>query len=394
MFFQEVSEAPPDPIFGLANAFKADPRKEKVDLMVGIYKDEELKPVLFSSVKEAKRAIFDPDLMADYLPIDGLSDLGESLGRLILGERTWEEVHGRVYAAHAVGGTGALRVGAEFLAQTVGRSFYISNHTWPNHRSILERTGIQPEKYPHYSHEKRGFDFEATIAAFKQMPARTVVLLHASCHNPTGCDPTLEEWRAMAKVMKEKKLFPFFDVAYQGLGEGVEQDVASIRLFLQEGLEMAIAYSCSKSFSLYCQRVGALFVVSENAATKTRVGSQIKRIIRALYSNPPAHGARIVSEILKREDLKKIWLKDVETVRHRIQTMRKLFIEKLPPLFHDLKSHKGMFSFTDLDPSQVQTLREKFAIYTTDNGRISLAGLTPKNIDSVVYGLSQVCAKR
>jgi aspartate/tyrosine/aromatic aminotransferase len=398
MFFHDVNEAQPDPIFGLLGAFNADVRKEKVSLMVGIYKDDHLRSELLNSVKKAKSDILNQDLMADYLPIDGLSELVELLGPLIFGQEGWNQSHGRIYGAHTTGGTGALRVGAEFLAQEVSKFFFVPNHTWPNHRSIFERVGCQIENYPYYSREKKGFDCEAMIRFFDQLPEKSVVLLHACCHNPTGCDPTSQEWKRISQVMKQRRLLPFFDFAYQGLGEGIEKDAESIRIFFEDGHEMLIAYSCSKNFSMYCQRVGALYVVDQNAAVKMRVGSQVKRIIRALYSNPPAHGAKIVAEILKRPDLKSIWQKDLEAIRHRMNLMRETLIQRLISKsqgmnFEYLKHHKGMFSFVDLNKSQVQKMIDQFAIYMTDNGRISVAGLTSKNIDYVVNGLISVCEK-
>lgn len=398
MFFHEVNEAQPDPIFGLLGAFSADVRKEKVNLMVGIYKDDHLKAELLSSAKKAKDDILNQDLMADYLPIDGLGELVELLGPLVFGSDAWKGAHGRIYGAHTTGGTGALRVGAEFLAQEVSKVFAVSNHTWPNHRSILERAGCKIENYPYYSREKKGFDCEAMIGFLAQLPEKTVVVLHACCHNPTGCDPTADEWRKISKVMMDNQLLPFFDCAYQGLGDGLEKDSESIRIFLEDGHEMAIAYSCSKNFSMYCQRVGALFIVDENAAVKMRVGSQVKRIIRALYSNPPAHGARIVAEVLKRPDLQQVWQKDLEGIRHRLNLMRETLIQRLISKakgmdFEYLRNHKGMFSFIDMNKSQVQKMIDKFAIYMTDNGRISIAGLTTKNIDYVVNSLISVCVE-
>lgn len=399
MFFHEVDEAQPDPIFGLLGAFKADMRKEKVNLMVGIYKDENLRTELLSSAKGARENILNQDLMADYLPIDGLSEMVELLGPLVFGEGVWKENHGRIYSAHTTGGTGALRIGAEFIAGAVSQSFFVPNHTWPNHRLILERAGCKHENYPYYSKEKKGFDFEAMIGFLKRAAEKSVIILHASCHNPTGCDPTSEEWKVISKVMKEKKLLPFFDFAYQGLGDGLEKDAESIRIFMKDGHEMAIAYSCSKNFSMYCQRVGALFIVDEDPAVKLRVGSQVKRLIRALYSNPPAHGARIVAEVLKQDALRKAWLKDLEGIRQRLNSMREMLVQRLNSQakgmnFDYLRPHKGMFSFIDMDKSQVQKMINEYAIYMTDNGRISIPGLTTKNIDAVANSLSAVCAKR
>ncbi len=395
MFLNEVNEAQPDPIFGLANAFEADARKEKVSLLVGIYKDDQLRSDLFESAKRAKEQIVTQELSANYLPIDGLVQMIELLGPVIFGEEVWQSAHGRIYAAHTTGGTGALRVGAEFLAQEVSKKVCVPNQTWPNHRSIFEKAGFTIENYPYYNREKRGFDFEATIQFLSQLPEKTIIVLHACCHNPTGCDPTVDEWRELSRVIKEKKLLPFFDCAYQGLGDGLEIDAESIRIFLKDGHEMAVAYSCSKNFSMYCHRVGSLFIVGENAAIKHRVGSQVKRIIRALYSNPPAHGARIVAEILKQEVFRKIWLKDLEAIRHRVTLMRETLIQRLIAKakhlnFDYLKAHKGMFSFVDLNQTQVQTLIDKYAIYLTGNGRINVSGLTSKNIDYVVNSVVAV----
>lgn len=394
MFFHNVSEAQPDAVFGLLGALAADMRPQKVDLMVGIYKNEHLQPELLASVKKAKEQI--QDLMADYLPMDGLQEMIELLGPLAFGEEAWKEAHGRIYGAQTVGGTGALRVGMEFLAQEVTKMVYIPNQTWPNHRAIIERAGCRAETYPYYNRAKKGFDFDAMAAFLEKLPEKSVVVLHACCHNPTGCDPKPQEWKEISLIMREKKLLPFFDFAYQGLGEGLEKDAEAVRIFFQDRHEMLIAYSCSKNFSMYCQRVGALFIVDENAAVKHRVGSQVKRIIRTLYSNPPAHGARIVAEVLKKDDLKRLWHKDLEAVRHRLHSMRASLIERLVAKakhanFDYLRGHKGMFSFMDLDKSQVQKLIDQCAVYLLDNGRISIPGLNAKNVDYVANSIVSVC---
>lgn len=399
MFFHQVNEAQPDPIFGLAAALAADTRPQKVNLMVGIYKDEHLRAEWFSSIRMAKEQSGGQELPADYLPIDGLSELIGRLGPVVFGEAAWAENQGRIYGAHTAGGTGALRAGVELLAQEVGKTIYIPHYTWPNHRAIAERIGCRVETYPYYNHEKWGFDFDAMAACLEKLSPKTVVVLHACCHNPTGCDPNVQEWKELSLLMKEKKLLPFFDFAYQGLGDGVEKDAEAVRLFLREGHEMLIAYSCSKNFSMYCHRVGALFAVTENAAVKHRVGSQLKKIIRALYSNPPAYGAWIVNEVLKQDDLRKQWLKDLEGVRHRLTQMRESLVKRLIAQakerdFRYVQEHKGMFSFLDLDKSQVQKLIETYAIYVLDSGRINVAGLTSENIDAVVKGVLAVCEEQ
>lgn len=248
MFFNHLNEVTADPIFGLTQAFKSDPRKEKVNLVVGIYRDDELKSEMPKSARDAGKYIFNDELIADYLPIDGI----EELLFLLMGLVFKEVLADRIYGAHVAGGTSALRIGAEFLAQEVSKNFYLPNQSWPNHHFILEKSSCQIGVYPYYSELKKGFDFDATISFLNEVPEKSVVILHACCHNPTGSDPTIEEWQALSKMMKEKNLFPFFDFAYQGFGDGIEKDAQSIRIFLKDGHQMAVAYSCSKNFSMYC----------------------------------------------------------------------------------------------------------------------------------------------
>ncbi|MDE3045044.1 MAG: aspartate/tyrosine/aromatic aminotransferase [Verrucomicrobiota bacterium] len=387
IFFEHVIEGPPDAVFGLMGTFRADQRPEKINLMVGIYKDEHLKSEVMPVVKKAKEKVLASDQMADYLPFDGAPQFFESLGKLVF--REWGNVEDRVYATQAIGGTGALRLGADFLAQEVGKRVWIPQPTWANHRGIFERAGFTVETLPYYSSAQHGIDKSAYFKHLRSLPPKSVVLFHGTCHNPTGCDPTLEEWKEISHICKERSLLPFFDFAYQGFGDGVEEDAGPVRLFLDEGHEFLVAYSCSKNFSLYCQRVGALFVVCKEAAVKPRVGSQIKRIIRTTYSNPPAHGAKIVAEVLNDRALKVEWLKELDQMRHRISQARALLVKKLVAKakkidFRFVQQHKGMFSYLDLSPKQVKELMEKHGIYMLDSGRINVAGLTSQNIDRVV----------
>lgn len=380
MFFERTKLAPPDPVFGLLGAFTEDQRKEKVNLMVGIYRNEELKAEILPSVAAAQERI--PPLMADYLPIDGLMDMGPLIGEVLFDGRSEQEL----YTAHVTGGTGALRILAELVRQEIGRAVYLPDPTWPNHRQIFEQAGLKVETYPYYNRTLRGFDLAAFLSFIKTCPKRSVVLLHACCHNPTGSDPTFEEWRAMAEAMRKQECLPLFDCAYQGLGDGLDADAAAIRLFLKEGLEMLIAYSCSKNFSMYSQRVGVVFTVTRNGRN---VASHIKRIIRSLYSNPPAFGAYLVRQVLQDEDLKRMWQGDLMAMRKRLHEVRETLAEKLHMPF--LRKHKGMFSYIDLDAVQVKRMRDQFAIYMTENGRISMAGLSHKNIDYVIQSLRVVC---
>ena len=370
MFFDEVPEGAPDPIFGLTGAFRSDPRPHKVDLLVGIYKNEKLEPELLPSVKKAKEEIFAQDLLADYLPIDGMAEFTDLIGGLAFGEKLWRESHGRIYGAQTPGGTGALRVGGEFLFQEATKKIYIPNPTWPNHRALFEKVGFQLETNVYYDKEKHGFDFDGMMRDLKRVPEKSAIVLHAACHNPTGCDPTESEWKQIAHTMKERSLLPFFDCAYQGLGEGLAPDRRAIEIFMNEGMEMAIAYSCSKNFSLYCQRVGALFLVTGDVALKVKVASHVLKTAR------------------------NDWEKEVEGMQYRIAKTREELVKKLTKRnnrFHYLSRHKGMFSFADLDKSQVQRLISEFAIYLIDNGRISIPGINGKNIDYIVDAILSVC---
>ena len=396
MLFDEIVEAPPDPIFGMVTAFDADVRPDKISLMVGVFKDEHLQSHLMPVVKSTKRETLAQDEIADYLPINGFAPFCEQIGGLIFGPTLWEKHQNRTFAAQTVGGTSALRLGADFLAKEVGNKIYIPQPTWGNHRNIFEHAGFTVTSIPYYSRELHGFDAVRYLDAIEALEPKSVLLLHPCCHNPTGSDPTFEVWKQISDICKRKTILPFFDFAYQGLGQGIDEDAKAIRLFLEEGHEFLVAYSCSKNFSLYCQRVGALFCVGSNATTKTRAGSQMKRLIRATYSNPPAHGAKIVAHILKNGDLRASWENELESMRKRIEQMRELLVKKLTAQsknrdFSFLKDHNGMFSYLDLDKAQVQLLIDRYALYTLDSGRISIPGITRKNIDSIVERIVAVC---
>ncbi len=393
MFFNEVPEGKPDPVFGLSSVFKADARPHKVDLMVGIYKDENLQSDLLGSVKEAKKRLLLHDLPADYLPFDGIPSFYEGLGAIIFGKNLWEDLQTRTYSAQSLGGTGALRLGGEFLFQEIVKTIYIPQPSWANHRQIFENIGICVETYPYYHREKRAFDCDGMCEKLATLPPKTPVLLHATCHNPSGRDPSLLEWKRIFSIMKEKELLPFFDCAYQGFGEGLEKDAAALRLCLEFCREIVVAYSCSKNFSLYNERVGALYVVTDHASAKMRVGSQVKKIIRVLYSNPPASGPRIVSEILKDPHLTKQWMNELDGMLRRIVSMRNELVLRLVAKnadFQYLKGHLGLFMFVDLTKAQVDRLIYEYGVYLLDNGRISVAGLNQKNIDYVVDCIAKV----
>lgn len=396
MFFDEVSEAPSDPVFGKIGVFNADPRKDKVNLMVGIYVDEFLKKRMFPSVIAAKDRASKNDQIADYLPFHGNSEFVGLIGTLLFGEELWKANQTKIYGAQALGGTGAVCLGAKFLVQEVSKMAAILQPTWPNHRNILERAGCSVVDLPYYSTQLHRFDSKNYFQALRALAPKTAVLFHASCHNPTGSDPTREEWRQIAHIMKEKNLVPFFDCAYQGIGDGMAEDAEAIRFFLKEEMEMVIAYSCSKNFSLYCQRVGAIFVVTKDEKSKHHVGSQMQRIIRGVYSNPPAHGAQIVVEVMRDPVLIRQWENEVNQARERLCNNREIFLRELIERsktvdFRFAKHHKGMFSYLDLNEKQVERLKEKHAVYTLGGGRINLAGLNQENISKVVEAIVEVC---
>ena len=387
MFFEKVLEALPDPIFGLNEAFHSDPRKKKVNLAVGVYKDDQLSSYLMPSVKKAKEEIFSQDLLADYLAIEGLAAFSEEIGKLCFGKKLFQENHGRISAFQAVGGTGALRLAADFLLQEVSSRIAIPDPTWANHHWLFSKAGFEVISYPYYQKEKNQLEFDAFCLFLRNLKEGTILLFHVVCQNPTGVDFSLDQWKIIQAILEEKKHLPFFDFAYQGFGEGIEKDRKVVEYFLETKMEMVVAYSCSKNFSLYCQRVGALFFVTKNPATKIRVESKLKRVVRSLYSNPPAHGAKIVSHLLQNDFLRKEWEKELDAMRKRLDSMRSLLAKKLIGKtlkdYRFLLEQKGMFSFLGLSKNQVMRLIQEHAIYMPDWGRISIAALNQDNIDFV-----------
>lgn len=399
MFFRDVPEGKPDPIFGLNEAFQADTRPNKVNLIGGIYRDDALKTCLMPSVRKAKEFAWTQDLIADYLPIDGLRELYDQVGALSFGEAFWKEHHSRIYATQTIGGTGALYVGGQFLFQAVSKTIAISDPTWANHRPLFERIGFQVVSYSYYSREKHGIEFEKMCVSLRCLPEGSLVLLHPVCHNPTGADLSLEEWKEVSRLCKKGRLFPFFDFAYQGFGEGIKQDRRAIEIFFQEGHEMAVAYSCAKNCSSYGQRVGVLFLVGANSIEKSRIASQVKPIIRVTYSNPPSHGARVVAYLLQDASLRLDWERELAAMRQRLMVARVNLVQRLSPKitsldFEFLRHRKGMFAFLDLDKPLVERLTRQFGIYLTDNGRISLSGLSSQNVDYVAEAILTVCEGR
>ncbi|MBS0620365.1 MAG: aspartate/tyrosine/aromatic aminotransferase [Verrucomicrobia bacterium] len=390
--FERVPLAPPDPIFGMTTAFLKDPRPGKVNLGVGLYKGEDLKTPVLDAVKAAETALFSEEKSKDYLPIEGDPLYLEQIGALLFGEVLWKQERGRIAAIQSIGGTGALHAGGAFLSEEAKAPIYISNPTWPNHRGVFTSCGLPIFDYPYY--DAQGFAFDKFHAFLNELKEGSIVLLHGACHNPTGCDPTLEEWKSLSALFVKKRLIPFFDTAYLGLGEGIEKDRQPLVHFLESGLEMLVAISNAKNFSLYGERVGALFVVT--ASQKEQVTSRLKQIARVRYSNPPMHGAKIVAKILSVPALRHLWERELTTMRERIQAMRGALFSKLQEKGIDLpllQNGKGMFSYCGLTPAEVEQITLDYGIYLSKEGRINVCGLSHANLDYVAHAMCAVRKK-
>ncbi|OZI19311.1 aromatic amino acid aminotransferase [Bordetella genomosp. 9] len=394
--FQNVELAPRDPILGLNEQYNADTRPGKVNLGVGVYYDDNGRIPLLAAVRKAEIARIEAAAARGYLPIEGIAAYNKGAQAMLLGADSPLTAEGRVLTAQALGGTGALKIGADFLRQLLPQSkAYISDPSWENHRALFERAGFQVESYPYYDPATHGLNFEGMLAGLKSMPAGSVVVLHACCHNPTGVDPTAEQWQQIANVVKERDLVPFLDIAYQGFGAGLQEDAAVVRLFAGMDMTMFISSSFSKSFSLYGERVGALTVVAGSKDEAARVLSQLKRVIRTNYSNPPTHGGTIVSTVLNTPELFALWEQELTGMRDRIRLMRRQLVDKIKEQgakqnFDFVLQQRGMFSYSGLTSAQVDRLREEHGIYAVSSGRICVAALNSQNIDTVAKGIAQV----
>lgn len=394
--FDGLDMAPPDAIMGLNEAFKKDPRPEKINLTIGVYKDENGDTPVFHTVKLAEERLLKQEKSKGYLAIEGSPEQAAAVQELLFGG-DHPYIRKKVCAtAQTPGGTGGLRVAADLIRQIHhGATVWISEPTWPNHPGIFNAAGLNIKHYPYYDAETKTLDFESMMDALKQVNPGDLVLLHGACHNPTGLDPDAEQWAALAKLATQLRFVPFFDFAYQGLGDGIEEDAAGLRAFCTEGREMVIASSFSKNFGLYNERVGALTLVAKSAEAAQAALSHLKSTIRANYSTPPAHGGLIVSAILGDPALKAEWVKEVAAMRERIHKMRQLFVDTLKKKkakkdFGFLILQKGMFSFSGLTKEQVQRLREDHAVYVVGNGRINVAAMTGANMDPLCTAIAAV----
>jgi aspartate aminotransferase len=394
--FETITPAPPDAILGLTDAFKKDPNPKKINLGVGVYKDAQGRTPVLPSVKEAERRIDASETSKSYLPIEGSPDYAAATQRMIFGADHPLLSSGRVVTVQAPGGTGALRVGADFVKRFLpNATVWISDPTWPNHPSVFQSAGLKVESYPYFDAANHRVDFEAMMAKVRTIPSGDVLLLHGCCHNPTGADLSLDQWGEVAAAAQERGLLPLLDFAYQGFAEGLDEDAAGVRLMMEACPESLIASSYSKNFGLYSERVGALTLVAKSADAADAALSHIKQVIRANYSNPPSHGGKVVETILGDAALRQQWEAEVAQMRARINSVRDLFVETLNEKgvdrdFSFIAHQRGMFSFSGLTPNQVKKLRDDYAIYAVGSGRINVAGMTEANMEYLCSAIAAV----
>lgn len=394
--FEKLQMAPPDPILGLSEAFKKDAHPHKINLSVGVYQDASGKTPILETVKEAERRLLADETNKGYLGIDGLPEYGRHVREMLFGADHDIVVRKRGVTAQTPGGTGALRVAADFIAQKLkGHKIWVSNPTWANHPSIFEAAGLQVGNYPYLDAAGTGLDFAALTQALQQIPAGDAICLHASCHNPTGIDPTVEQWKQIGQILQQRQILPLVDFAYQGFAEGIDEDRAGLVALAEACPELLVCSSFSKNFGLYCERVGAMTLVapSEEAA---QIGlSHVKICIRTNYSNPPKHGGAIVAQVLSSPDLRAKWVLEVSGMRERIASMRQLFVDTLRAKgvqqdFSFITRQRGMFSFSGIKPEQVDKLRSEYGIYIVRSGRINVAGMTEANMDRLCSAIQAV----
>jgi aromatic-amino-acid transaminase len=391
-----IEMAPRDPILGVTETFNADPNPRKVNLGVGVYTDDEGKVPLLECVRRAERALAEKGAPHPYLPIDGIAAYDRAVQRLLFGPDSDIIRSGRAVSVQAVGGTGGLKLGADFLRRFApAAQVWISEPSWENHRALFEGAGFVVKNYPYYDAASHGLDFPGMLAALDRAPSGSVIVLHACCHNPTGVDPSSEQWSRILEVVRTRGHIPFLDLAYQGFGDGVEADGAIVRRFAATPGPLFVSSSFSKSFSLYGERVGALSVVAGDRDEAARVLSQAKRVVRGNYSSPPAFGAQVVATVLDSPELSVLWEKELGAMRERIRVNRRTLVERLAvhaprANFHFVLEQRGMFSYSGLTKEQVGRLRSEFAVYAIDTGRICVAALNSRNVDYVASAIAAV----
>lgn len=393
--FSAIDMAPRDPILGITEAFNADQNPAKINLGVGVYYDDNGKVPLLSCVQKAEAMLIEQPAPRTYLPIEGLASYDQAVQQLVFGADSAVIQEKRAVTVQAIGGTGALKIGADFLQRFApGAQVYISDPSWENHRALFESAGFVVNNYSYYDAATHGVNFAGMLADLKAMPRGSIVLLHACCHNPTGADLSSAQWDEVIAAVTAGGLVPFLDMAYQGFGSGIAEDGAVVRRFAAAGGPLLISNSFSKSFSLYGERVGALSVVAASAEEAARLLSQLKRVVRTNYSNPPVHGGKVVATVLTTPALRQLWEEELAGMRVRIKEMREAFVTKLKEKApgHDfgfVRDQVGMFSYSGLTKEQVAKLREQ-SIYAVDTGRICVAALNSRNIDIVIDAIAKV----
>ncbi|WP_343572583.1 amino acid aminotransferase [Pseudomonas sp.] len=394
--FAKVTRVPGDPILGLLDAYRADPNPARLDLGVGVYKDAQGLTPIPRAVKIAEQRLVETETTKSYVGGHGDALFAARLCELVLGTDSRLLATQRADATQTPGGTGALRLAADFIARCLpGRSIWLSDPTWPIHESLFAAAGVRVSHYPYVDADNR-LDVEAMLSALERVPHGDVVLLHACCHNPTGFDLAYNDWQRVLDVVRRRELLPLLDFAYQGLGDGLEEDARAVRLFADSLSEMLITSSCSKNFGLYRERTGALIVCAGSAAKLTDVRSQLALMARNLWSTPPAHGAEVVATILGDTDLKALWLDELDGMRARIADLRLGLVEALRPhglaeRFAHVAIQRGMFSYTGLTPEQVRRLREEHSVYMVGSGRANIAGLDAERLGDLALAIASVC---
>ncbi len=391
-----VEMAPRDPILGITEAFNADANPAKVNLGVGVYYDESGKIPLLECVQRAERELVGTARPRGYLPIDGMPAYDQALRTLVFGADSPAVAEKRVVTVQTLGGTGGLKVGADFLRRVApAAGLWLSDPSWENHRALFENAGFKVSTYPYYDAATKGLRLAALLEGLRAIPTGDVVVLHACCHNPTGVDLSPEQWMAVCEIVQARGLVPFLDMAYQGFADGIDADAAAVRAFAAATHPVFVSSSFSKSFSLYGERVGGLSIVAGSADEAARTLSQLKRLVRTNYSNPPTHGGQVVATVLNDPELRALWERELAGMRDRIRRMRERLTALLQARHPDvdygfITRQRGMFSYSGLTKDQVAALRERFAIYAVDSGRICVAALNERNIEAVANAIAAV----
>lgn len=393
---QSLEMAPKDPILGVTETFNADTNPNKVNLGVGVYCDDEGKVPVLESVRRAEQKLAETPLPRNYLPIDGLQAYDRAVQRLVFGDDSEAVRAGRIVTVQTLGGTGGLKVGADLLRRiNPAAGLWISDPSWENHRALFEYAGYTVNAYPYYHAPSHGVDFDRMIGALETLPAGSVTVLHACCHNPTGVDLSAEQWERVIQAVNARGLVPFLDLAYQGFADGIDADAYAVRRFTEACPVVFVSTSFSKSLSLYGERVGALSVATRDADEAARVLSHLKRVIRTNYSNPPTHGGQTVAMVLTTPELRTLWERELGGMRDRIKLMRRELVEKIRAIradfdFSFVVRQRGMFSYSGLSREQVLRLRKEHSVYAIESGRICVAALNSRNIDYVARAVASV----